>query len=203
LRYAIFWIRGSRADSLRRSAAALLVALLTLTPCARAETPPSCPRATGKLTLRQLGGVIIREGQGLGHVRIGADLSDVRRVWGEPHECEPAIDGWRMIYALMRDDTSIVGEGMVAVVMARTSVTALIVIVPAPDGAAAQSLGTSRGLRFGEPLDRARQVYGAPDRDTGDALIYSAGGLAVHTIGGVVGAIAVFAPGAPPRSLTP
>lgn len=186
-----------------RLALAMAVAVFAMTPAARAETPPSCPRGTGTLTTAHAGGAIIREGQGLGHVSIGTALADVERAWGAPFQCMPQDDGWMMTYTLT-DDASGKAEAIVVVVMAQTSVKGLIIMAPRRGGVdAPSSLRTSRGAGLGASPARVRQIYGAPDRGVAELLVYAAQGVALQAVDGRVGAIFVFQAGAPPGWLTP
>lgn len=78
---------------------ALVMGLALLPGPGRAQMVPACPRGSGIITPTTLGSLVMREGDGLSGVSLGAAAS-VERAWGPPSECVSQPRGYdvRRVY---------------------------------------------------------------------------------------------------------
>jgi hypothetical protein len=175
----------------------LVAALTMLTgPAAWAQTVPACPRGTGIITPTALGPLVMREGDALGAVILGATAAAVERAWGPPSECTPLQRGYTFNY-LLSDDSGQTGL-LVVVIIHQDRVEQILAMLQPHSGGRGPAMRTSRGVSIMDPAGVVRRVYGTPTLEHQNAIGYVAEGVAFQISRNVVGGILLFPPGTVP-----
>jgi hypothetical protein len=183
----------------RRAAGTAAVLMLIAAALGRppsAQTVPACPRGSGIITPTALGSLVMREGDGLDGVSMGATAASVERAWGPPSECLPQPRGYAYQYVLS-DDGGQTGL-IIAVVLHQDRVEQILAMLWPHSGGRGPALRTSRGVSIMDPSGDVRRVYGTPTIESQNAIGYSAEGVAFLISRNVVGGILVFPPGTVP-----
>ncbi len=185
-----------------RVALVALAGVLAVMPTtSRAQTAPSCSRGSGLITTAVLGPSVMREGDGLGAVRLGGSAAEVERAWGPPSDCLARQTGYAYHYQLSDDggQTAL----LVAVTLHQDRVEQILATLLPHSGGRGPAMRTGRGVAILAPAGEVRRVYGTHTLESQNALGYMAEGVAFQISRGVVGSILIFTAGTVPPGWRP